>query len=90
MIFDTLVPVGKIAHLSAWFGEKMKVFWTAFNGAGFAAIWARWVGIASNGQEHFVNDCGDCSGFVFGPLSGGCKVAHGIEATLKGVRGVTH
>ena len=84
MFFDADFSMGQVAHFMAWFVEEFKVFWAAFSGARFAAIGAMWIGVAGNGQEHFVNQRGDCSGFVFGSLCGIRELTQGIQAAFEG------
>ena len=42
------------------------------------------VGIAGDGQEHFLNEGGDWSGFVFGTACSVGELAHGIQAAFEG------
>jgi len=66
------------------FGQKAVVFWAAFSDARFATAGTKRVGIAGDGQEHFLNEGGDCSGFVFGPACSVGELAHGIQAAFEG------
>ena len=83
MVFDAVFPVGQGTHFMPGFGEKAVVFWAAFSDARFAAAGAMWVGIPCDGQEHFIDHRGDCSGFVFGPGGGIGELAHGIQAAFE-------
>ena len=67
----------------AGFGQEAVIFRAAFSGARFTPAWAMRVGITGDGQQHFLNKCGDCSGLVFGPACRIGELAHGVQAAFE-------
>ena len=71
-------------HFKPGSAHDSVVFWAAFFDAGFASTGAMRIEIPGDGQQHFINHCGNGSGFVFGPGRGVGELAHSIQAAFEG------
>ena len=87
MNFAADFSVRQGTHFSAGLGQEAVVFWAAFFDAGFGSIRAQRNEIAGDGQEHFVNESGDGSGFGFSADGGVCELAQSVEGAFEGESG---
>ena len=84
MIFDADFSMGQGARLMAGFRQQAIVFWVSLFDTRVAHVRAKRVGIARDGQQHFIYQCRHGFGLVFGTACCVGELAHGIQAAFEG------